>query len=364
MQWVMKSLVTGAVAALAVTGFGATAAQADTVGGGVDTNGPFVEAKITITRDGRSTGGGGGGVAVPAKCWWEPFNFSGFGGPTVDPDDPESVQAYFDYVAPFLSGHAAGARLTLPDRDYMEDVIRRVAAGENLTFYRAECLDGLNPVDEGLISSAGRWQDIDFGVEFAAFPPGEEPGPVVAAETLADLAREQLDIQNPTVDRNPKIDTAAGLATLVTLPTYFWVTNPAESLGGGDGNVSVTAEAGGGGDPFSTATVTAVTTGLTISVNDGATSTPPCDLASATTPYTPGSDGAGTCSVKFARASVGQGAGWVVTAKAVWDVEWFGTEASGTDVGPLPLTLPNDPQAVFNVPVAESQAVVDNNPNN
>jgi hypothetical protein len=359
MHGVAKALVTGAVAALAITGLAAAPAQADTVGGGVDTSGPYVEASITITRGGQTVGGSGG-HAVPAKCWWEPFSFSGFGGPTVDPDDPESVQAYMEYVAPFLSGHAAGARLTLPDRDYMTDIIRRVAAGEDLTFYRAKCRSGLNPVDEGLIDNAGTWQGVNFGVEFQAFPPGQEPGPVVAAEVLADLAREQLDIEAPAIDRNPKMPTAAGLATLVGLDTYFWVTNPDQALGdGGDGNVSVTAEAGqeGGPDPFSTATVTATTDGMTVSVNDGLTDAVVCDLARAKNTYGPGSTAGNSCSVKMERASVGQGAGWQVTAVAGWEVEWEGVEANGDVVGDV---LAFDaPTANFAVPVAESQAVVD-----
>jgi hypothetical protein len=65
MHGVAKALVTGAVAALAITGFAAAPAQADTVGGGVDTSGPYVEASITITRGGQTVGGSGG-HAVPA----------------------------------------------------------------------------------------------------------------------------------------------------------------------------------------------------------------------------------------------------------------------------------------------------------
>jgi hypothetical protein len=361
MRRVTKALVTGAVAAVAVTGFGATSARADTVGGGVDTSGPYVEASITIKRGGQTVRSGTGGGGVPAKCWWEPFSFSGFGGPTVDPDNPESVQAYIDYVAPFLSGHAAGARLTLPDRDYMAGIIRRVAAGEDLTFYRAKCRSGFNPVDEGLIENAGTWQGVNFGVEFQAFPPGEEPGPVVAAEVLADLAREELDIQVPTVDRNPKMPTDAGDATLVTYDTYFWVTNPGFALGtGGNGTVAVTATAGApnSNDPFSTATVTATSDKITVNVGDGSTGAIPCDLDEAKNAYGPGSTAANSCSVKFQRASVGRPGGWPVTVAANWAVEWEGVEANGTVVDPTGLIF-DAPTAVFNVPVAESQAVVD-----
>jgi hypothetical protein len=328
----------------------------------VDSNGPYVEARIRITKGGSTVGGGS--IGVPARCWWEPFHFSGFGGPTVDPDDPESVQAYIDYVIPFLSGHAAGARLTLPDGRYMEDIVRRVAAGEDLTFYQAKCVSGYNPVDEGLIDKAGTWQGINFGVEFQAFPPGDPPGPVVAAETLADLAREQLDIQAPAVDRNPKIPTAAGAATLVGMSTYFWVTNPAAALGNQPlGTVAVTAEAGGGGDPFSTATVTATTGGITVSAPgagaDGGTLAQTCDLNRATQPYGAGATDNNTCSVTFERASVGRPAGFQVAVAAGWQVEWQGVEANGDAVGPLPLVFAS-PVANFNVPVAESQAVVDN----
>jgi hypothetical protein len=169
-----------------------------------------------------------------------------YGFPPVDPDDPASVEAYFEAIAPLLSGHAAGGRLELPDANYVKDIIRRVAAGEKLTFYEAKCVAGKNPVDEGLIDKAGTWQGIDFGVRFRAFEPGPPPPPVVPAAELAELARQELTFADPEVDYNPKI--AGGVpASLVGIQTWFWVRNTLAALGSevdGKGQATATATAG------------------------------------------------------------------------------------------------------------------------
>jgi hypothetical protein len=47
-----------------------------------------------------------------------------------------------------------------------------------------------------------------------------------------------------------------------------------------------------------------------------------------------------------------------VTVTTKFDVSWHGTEANGDDVGPFGIALENDPETVLNVPVAESQAIV------
>jgi hypothetical protein len=351
-----KLLVAGAAVALAATGISVAApASADNVGGGTGAQGPFVTASISFTGDVRG-GGGTRSVSVPATCWWEPMGNVVLGDPPVDPDDPASVEAYFEYISRFLSGHAAGGRLEIPSADYMAGIARRVAAGEELTFYHATCVDGKNAVDEGLIDKSGTWEGLDFGVTFAAFPPGAEPEPIVAAETLAQEALKVLFIENPAVDRNPKIGLGGTEAALVTLPTYFWVTNPGDALGDPIGHKEVVATAGD-----AQATLTADSTGISISAPAGALEDGgrQCDAETITHEYSSGAAEGDLCSVKFARASVGQGAGWPVTVASHWDVAWTGVEANG-DVNPGgPLALLNPTQSTINVPVAESQAVVE-----
>jgi hypothetical protein len=362
MRRATKALVTGVVAGLATTalaGVAASPARADT-SGGAGGGGAYAQASITITVSGGTGRSYSESRSVPATCWWKPFQLSeGYGAPPVDPNDPESVERYFEYVAPFLSGHAAGGRLELPEGDYVKDIIRRVAAGEKLTFYEAECVDGKNAVEEGLIPKSGTWQGVDFGVRFRAFPPGDPPGPVVPAEVLADLAREQLVFANPEVDYNPKVN--GPLATLVGLPTWFWVTNQGAALGNGPegiGSARVEATAGGDGDPFSQAIVEARNGGMTVQADGLAESPKECTLAQIRTAYGPGAAEANACTATFERSSVGTGDGFGVTVTTKFDVSWHGTEANGDDVGPFGIALENDPETVLNVPVAESQAIV------
>ena len=357
-----KALVTGVVTGLAATalaGAGASPAGADT-SGGAGGGGAYAEASIRVTVTGGTGKSYSTTKSVPATCWWEPFELGeGYGFPPVDPNDPASVEAYFQAIAPFLSGHAAGGRLELPEGDYVKDIIRRVAAGEKLTFYEATCVDGKNAVQEGLIPKSGTWQGVDFGVRFRAFPPGDPPGPVVPAEVLADLAREELTFANPEIDYNPKL--SGPLATLVGLPTWFWVTNQAAALGNGPdgiGSARAVATAGGGGDPFSEATVEATNGGMTVQADGLVESPKDCTLAQVRTAYGPGVAEGSACTATFERASVGTANGFGVTVTTKFKVSWHGTEANGTDVGPFDIDLAADPATVLNVPVAESQAVV------
>jgi hypothetical protein len=362
MRRVTKALVTGVITGLAATalaGVGASPAGADT-SGGAGGGGAYAEASIRITVTGGTGKSYSSTKSVPATCWWEPFELGeGYGFPPVDPNDPESVEKYFEAIAPLLSGHAAGGRLELPDGDYLRDIIRRVASGEKLTFYEAKCVEGKNAVSEGLIPKSGTWQGVDFGVRFRAFPPGDPPGPVVPAEVLADLAREELTFANPEVDYNPKVQGA--LATLVGLPTWFWVTNQAAALGDGPegiGSARAVATAGGDGDPFSQAIVEAKNGGMTVSAEGLSPSPKTCELAEIRRAYTAGAEDAGACTATFQRASVGTGNGFAVTVTTNFDVSWNGTEANGTQVGPFPIALDADPTTVLNVPVAEEQAIV------
>jgi hypothetical protein len=56
---------------------------------------------------------------------WQPFQLGdGYGLPPVDPDDPASVEAYFEAIAPLLSGPRGRCRLELPRATTLKDIIR------------------------------------------------------------------------------------------------------------------------------------------------------------------------------------------------------------------------------------------------
>jgi hypothetical protein len=358
MSKVTRALLAAASVALAGTALGAAPAAADNVDGSAGPSGPIVRARITFTGDTTVGGGGERSVGVPAKCWWEPISADVLlGNPPIDANDPESAAEYFDWAQRNSNGSFSFARLTLPSQEAIDDAIRRRAAGENITWYHGQCIEGVDPVEEGFLELGGVVDGTNLGVGFQAFPTGDPPEPIVAAETLAQEALQVLRIDNPAVDRNPKIGLGGSQAALVTLPTYFWLTNVGTALGfgpDGPGYRSVTATAG-----TASATVEAKTAGIGITAPAGALEQQGCDAEKIARPYSEGAAPGSLCTVKFTRASVGQGAGWPVTVATEWDVEWFGVEANGeeADGGPLPLLNPT--QSTINVPVAESQAVVE-----
>jgi hypothetical protein len=366
-----KLLVSGAALAVGAMAFGASPAAADNGGGvtgGRDSSGPYVSASdVHITGDARGGGGLPSGVSIPATCWWEPINSNVLlGNPPIDPNDPESVKGYFDWSAQANAGTSfSGANLGLPRGDAIEDAINRAKGGEKITWYEAVCRDGINALESGFIDKGGDWAGVEIGIPFQAFPTGEEPEPIVAAQVLADAAKEILDIALPQVERNPEIPTGAGAATLVNWQTYFWVNNVGPALGTPVGHKEVRVQVG---DAFAELVATgqkitvSTPSGVLSRGNDGAgASSVDCSFAEARQAYGAGATDANSCNVRFTRASVGQGAGWPVTVTSHWDLNWTGQEADGTPAGD---NMGDDPQAsTVNVPVAESQAVVDNTGN-
>jgi hypothetical protein len=328
-------------------------------GGGITPTVDEGQPRVTVTYTGdvaRGRGNGGGPPSsIPATCWWEtiPVDIN-LGNPPVDANDPESVEKYFNEIMPYLSGHAAAGRLSLPTGEAIKDAIRRELAGEDMTWYTVDCIEGGDALKTGITSKGGEFQGIDIALMFQAFPAGEGP-PVeagVEAEQLALFASQAIDIEDPEIDRSPKV---AGVddATLVGMDTRFWVTNPGPAIDA-DGVKQVTAAAG----PVQ-ATVTAQTDGLQVSTSEGVAdpSSVTCPPNLAVQPYGAGDAIPEDCRLSFTRASVGS-AGHPVEARTVWDLDWQGVEGDGTAVANNPDLGAVEFAADFQIPVAESQAIV------
>lgn len=345
------SLLVGVVTAACLWLFGAGAALAGPgtgTGGGESTGGGYaVSVSVTFSGDAAPGGGGSTSVSVPPTCWWEPIDANiSLGDPPVDTTDPESVYEWYQSVLPYLRGHASAGNYAFPDSQYFLDIIAREAAGEDYTWYHATCRDG---ADEEF---GARCFDVpyEYGSRacqtYSAFQTAAgPPPPLIDPEDLAEAARDAMVIDDPQVDRNPKV-AALGASTFVGLPTWFWVEN-AEAALGVDGTKFIRAAADGTGV---WAEVTAQTDGLRISSPAGDVS---CSSERATTPWAPGTPEAAGCSLGFRRASVGYASGFPVEASTAWTATWSGSD--GTVGATLPGTTRQTP---FNVPVAESQAIV------
>jgi hypothetical protein len=347
----------GTATCLAVFGGGlrasvASAGPGDTNTSGVRTSsGYLVDARITFTGDGIPGGRSTRTVQVPAQCWWEPIPSNTLlNDPPVDATNPQSVMDWYEVSYPALNGTFAPARGVFPDRKVFERAIAREAAGEDLTWYRARCRDGVDMIDAGFAPGTNpapaSWGG-QIAVSYAVFPTAAgPPQPLIATEDLARAAREAMVIDPPAIDRNPKAD-RLGASTFVSLATWFWVTNPAGALNT-DGVATVRATVVGTGV---WAEVTAETDGLSITgPGTQGTFCPPDRAAIA---WTLGASDASGCTAVFDRASVGYASGYPVTAATLWTANWVASDT------PTPQALDPLPRsATVEVPVGESQAVV------
>lgn len=297
-------------------------------------------ASVSVQLSGDAAPGGGGTATlqVHPACWWMPA-----GGPSAD---AAKMLKWYDGITG--GAPTRGDVDEYGDRKIWEDAARREKAGEDLTWYRAYCRD---PADYPRFAPGGSDNlDIVPGTlqtlvvyHYRAFAAGEAiPPPLVDPEELARVAREVMVIPVPAFDRNPKIR-SAGAPTLVGLPTWFWVQNPA-SVGGPAGTRTIQAQVG---DVW--AQVVARTGGLRLSSPAGGTTCPP---ARATTAYGAGVPAAGACTVEFTRASVAYPKGYPVTASTGWQATWTGSGGTGGGLDPLARTV------TAQVPVAEVQNVV------
>lgn len=348
---VVRTLTAGAGLVLLALGVVAPSASATREGstGGSESGDYTAQTSVTYTGDGAPGGGGSYTIVVPATCWWSPLGTGSMGWEDVDPSDPEAVEEWFtEEVLPEFQGHADAGRLQWPETEVFQDAIERAQNGEDIVWYKVECRDGTTPVDEGYHQGVTEYQGTDIAVVNYPFVAGTEPEPAVDPEVLAEAAREDMVIDEPDVDRNPRAADMAG-ATLVNVPTWFWVTNPA-AVGGNDGTRTIRAEIEG--SPVY-AEVTAQTGGLSVASPSGSAECPP---AAALQEWSPGADDADGCTVRFSRASVGQSDGFTVSASTQWNATWQGQTQGGESVGGD--LEPLSREATVNVPVAEVQAVV------
>jgi len=175
------------------------------------------------------------------------------------------------------------------------------------------------------------------------FFAGATPQPLVDPEDLAQVARDYMAIPDPVAERNPKLDLTGG-GTLVSLPTWFWVTNP-DAVGAATGGTrTIRAQVG----PV-WAEVVARTSGLSINSPAGGTS---CSPDRAVRVYAPGADDSTGCTVAFDAASVRYADGYPVDLSTSWSATWTGSGGTGGVLPGLSRTV------TTNVPVAESQALV------
>lgn len=164
----------------------------------------------------------------------------------------------------------------------------------------------------------------------------DTPPPEVPPEVLRQVAINNLTLQAPTLDWNPKL---TGRGTLVNLETWFWLVNPPPTT------QTVSAEV-----PSSTAIVTVTFTGMDISAEGEDTQHCP----DPGTPYTPGALKT-TCALAFSRASSALGLpATPVTVAPGWKGTWT---LNGHDQGAL-VPQPVAPSATVQIMVDEVQTLV------
>ncbi|SEF08115.1 hypothetical protein [Jiangella alba] len=342
----LSTLVAGAALVLASAGL---AGARDGTGGDDTGDGYEVGVEVVLTGDGSPGDGGSYTVSVPPICWWEVASPMLIDGTMVDPSDPTAFYEWYQEVRPYLTGHAAVGQLAFPDITVFEWAIAQEAAGNDITWYHissdspdvAACSPKVTEVSE---ENGGQAPQT-----YAPFVTGEEPAPAVDPETLAIEARDVMVIDEPEVDRNPKLAGTADGATFVNVNTWFWVVDP-EMVGGNGGTRTIRADVVGS-DVW--AEVTATTDGLSIASPNGSRQ---CDPEVAQQAWSSGAADGDGCTVQFTRASVAYPGGYPVTAATEWSAWWEGQEEDGTAVGGD--LDPLRRESTVNVPVAEVQTVV------
>ncbi|WP_166355426.1 hypothetical protein [Phytoactinopolyspora limicola] len=324
-------------------------AGAELPGGGGDSDGDgyTVAVSVDLSGDGAPGGGGSYTVHVPPVCWWVPLDLAAMGWADIDPSDPGAIKEYVtENILPGYTGHAASGRHAWPDVDVFDEAIERYENGDSITWYQiaSESPDAkpCSPHVHDVSDDLGN----EIPVRYTFFVTGSQPEPVIDPEDLAEAARDVMVIDEPEVDRNPKMAGSSAGATLVNIATWFWVTNP-DSVGGPDGERTIRADVAGG-DVW--AEVTARTGGLSIASPSGSVF---CEPSLALIEWGDADEG---CTVTFRRASIGYANGYPVTASTEWSATWEGQTQDGDAVGGELDPLSRDSE-VF-VPVAEIQSIV------
>jgi hypothetical protein len=331
-------LLAGALCVPALAG-AVRAAQVDPDGGGYGSGDGYV-AEVQVTFSGEAAPGGGStkSVRIAPTCWWEPAS--------ADYQNAAASLAWYDMVTGGLQTREVIGQYG--PRRIWEEAAEAEANGSDTSWYRAVCRDAadLERYDPGSAEEvdpvAGNPENF-VTYYYRAFAAGAAiPPPLVSSEQLALAAREEMVIPPPVTQRNPKIQ-SAGAPTLVGLPTWFWVEEE-EAVGGADGNRDITAAVGD-----VSATVTAVTDGLTLSSPGGGKE---CSTSQALVAYGPGIAEENACTVEFDRASVAFADGYPVEASTLWGATWEGSDGESGVLTDL------TQEVTENVPVAEVQNIV------
>ena len=345
----MRGVRAFAVLVCVYFGFVVTApgAHADSTGGasgGSGGSGGYTAVAVHFTGDGAPGGGGSAVVRMPASCWWERVTYGG-----IQQDNPASWPGWWDSQASMYSGfgsEVAAGYFGMGPRSMYEDASVSPNAA-TLTLYSIHCRESSMTCDGTLLSYAGTgpvYSAGGCGIPVThRFFAGATPQPAVEPQDLAQVARDHMVIPDPVSERNPKLNLTGG-GTLVSLPTWFWVTNP-DAVGASTGGTrTIRAQAGP-----AWAQVVARTSGMSISSPAGGTS---CSPDRAVQVYSPGAADSSGCTVAFEAASVRYANGFPVDLSTSWSATWTGSGGTGGALPGLSRTV------TVNVPVAESQAVV------
>ncbi|NEA31537.1 hypothetical protein [Streptomyces sp. SID13031] len=327
-----------ALAMMAVVVAAPSAGAGGITGGKTDDGGGFkVAVKVVVTSSsGKIMTGGSRTYSVPAKCWWKPASFTIDG---TDASKPEDFEKWMNENP--LQGHAGAGMLARPSGEEMARVVAANQAGQAYKWYTVDCADGFNALDEGYTSLGGTFMGTRIGISYRAFLPGQVPEPLVAVDDLADVLWDeaQAQIVAPTLDYNPKVTDRNG-ASIVNLPTWFWVTNPDGSLAD-NGTLTLNASV-----PNTPVNMTLVAKSGDVAITSAAGSNS-CPVDQAKYGYGQGKSEANACTVIFDRSN----AGWPVTATVNWVANWTGQDAGGPQTGTATLTR----STTVVVPVAEIQ---------
>lgn len=311
---------------------------------GVGNGGSTQDGYQAVAFDFRQVGGAGGGgqtvESMPSRCWWSvsPMLLNG-----VD------VSAHPDqWMAWWTANSMGGTDHKMIHQDQLQKAIAAAAITPALRLYSANCRDGLPCVEiaKYVLGDLGGYtynEACNRTSNQNFYPQGAPPQPSVQPRELALKAVKYLNIPDPLVDRNPLV-AALGGATLVDLPTWFWVRDANALAASTDGRLQIIATAG-----RVQVTVTAQTTGLSLASDAGGSQ---CSIAQATTAYGVAGVGADPCAIAFHAASVGLPDGFTVTASSSWMANWVANDRTGGALLALGRT------AVAQVPVAETQALV------
>jgi hypothetical protein len=346
----MRRILSVVLALVAMLVSGATSASAtpgDGIGG--TTSDGYSAKAVTFSGDAAPSGGGAIPVYAPATCWWEPAQLSRLDGSYADPTNADQLETWYKVDLPALiNASFVIYREGYGDWTSWQPSLDKIRAGQKITAYTPHCRDGAPGCPLNAFSGiavppvAGLTDECGVAIGIGFFVTGNPPPAQVDPADLAQVASKNMDIPDPVVDRNPKVTALTG-ATLVSLPTWFWVTDPT-SVGGAAGTRTIRAEVDG-----VWAEVVASTDGLHLTSPAGGKD---CGPGQALTHYAMGVNESSACTVSFARSSVGYPIGFPVDASTSWSAEWTGSGNTGGALAAL------QRGSVVDVPVAEVQTLV------